>query len=503
MDPVQRPAAGSLGAGAVRGALWNGLSFGVGKGLLFVTTVILARLLPPEDFGLLALGLIVIVYLDVVGDLGLGAAVIYRRERDPRDTSTAVILAGASGIVIAALALLCAPLLSAAFGEPRLTAVVQVLTMGFLLRMLGIVQRSKLEKDLDFRRRLVPEVSGNVLKGVVSVGLALAGAGVWSLVWGQVVGVGVTTVLYWVMANWRFSWHFDRQVARELLRFGLPVTVLGGLAALLQTLDVLIIGARLGVDALGLYTIAFRIPELFVLHLCYIISGALFPAYAKVQDDSAQLRSAFRSTLRLVSLVTTPLALGLAVVAPDLVPVLFGDRWLAAVPVMQVLAVYTLLHSLSFNVGDVYKATGRPGVLNKLAVLRLAVTAPVLWLVAPEGILAVAWALAAVAVTMTLLQLVVAGRLMKAPLRGVLGEFVPAAVAGGALLLGTGGLGLLLPEDLGAPARLALTVLVGGVLYVGSLLLVSRSSIDQVVRLLRPAAGDQARRASPFGGPAR
>lgn len=485
---------GGLAGGAVRGATWNVLTFGLSKALLLVTTVVLTRVLSPADFGLLALGLLVVLFLDVVGDLGVGAAVIYRRDGgDGASASTAVGVAALTGLVLTAVCVVGAPLLADAFDEPGLTGVVRVLALSFLLRTLSSVHRAMLEKELDFARRAVPEVAGALVKAALSIGLALGGLGVYSLAWGQVGGMAVMTALYWALARWRYRPALDVAVARELLRFGLPVTLLAVLSALTQSLDQLVVGRRLDASSLGQYAVAYRLPELVVLHFCYLLSGALFPSYAKASSDPEQLRRGFRTTLRLVSLVTTPLALGLALTAGDLVPLLFGPQWDAAVPVMRLLALATLLVSLSFNVGDVYKATGRPGVLNRIAVFRLAVTAPVLWVVAPSGIVAVAGALACVYAVVTLVQLVVASRLMVTPVSAMLGEYGPAAAGGAAMTAVV----LLLTELLdGAPApvRLAVLVVAGALAYLGALAVVARPTLLQVRSLVLGALG---RRSSP------
>lgn len=494
MSSPATPPPGGLTGGAARGAAWNVLTFGLGKGVLLLTTVVLARILRPEDFGLLALGLLVILYLDVLGDIGVGAAVIYRRETDQesadRSASTAVMVATATGVLLTTVAVLGAPLVSRVFEEPRLTGVVQVIALSFLLRMLSVVHRSKLEKDLDFRRRAVPEIAGALVKGVVSIGLAVAGAGVYSLAWGQVAGAAATTVLYWVLARWSFRPVLDGAVARDLLRFGVPMTVLGLLTAATQSLDQLIIGGRLDAEALGQYSIAYRLPELFVLHFCYLISGSLFPAYALANQDPEQLRRGFRRALRLVSVVTVPLGIGLALVASDLIPVLFGPQWERAVPVMQLLALGTTLRSLSFNVGDVYKAVGRLGVLNRLAVLRLVVSAPLLWFVAPAGIVAVAAMLLGILSAMTVLRLVVASRLMHVPLRALLLEFWPAAASAAVMAGAVTGAAILL-SDLSSVTRLPLLVVVGGLAYAAALAVVSRSTVQQFAGLARAARGSR------------
>jgi PST family polysaccharide transporter len=262
------------------------------------------------------------------------------------------------------------------------------------------------------------------------------------------------------------------------------VTLLGLLTAANQTIDQLIIGARLDAEALGQYSIAYRLPELFVLHLCFLISGALFPAYAKVSGDPERLRRGYRSALRLVSLVTVPLGVGLALTAPDVVPVLFGPQWDPAVPVMQLLACTAVLRSLSFNVGDVYKAVGRVGVLNRLAVLSLVVSIPVLWLCAPSGIVAISLGLLGVSTAMTAVRLVVASKLMRVSLSRILVELWPAGCAGAGMAIAVVAAQAVF-VDLSPQARLPLLVMAGALSYAGTLALISPSTVTQVTRVAR------------------
>jgi PST family polysaccharide transporter len=492
MTGSSTPARGGLSGGAARGAAWNALTFGVSKGLLLMTTIVLARVLEPADFGLLALALVVVLYLDVLGDLGVGPAVIYRRETSEagagRTAATAVVLAGSTGVLLTVLAVLCAPLVARVFDEPRLTGVVQVIAVSFLLRMLGVVHKSKLAKELQFARSAVPEITGALVKGGVSVGLAVAGAGVYSLAWGQVAGAAVTTCLYWAVSLWRFRPIFDRDVARDLLRFGVPVTLLGGLTAVTATLDQLIIGRQLDAESLGQYAIAYRLPELFVLHFCLLVSGALFPSYAKASDDPERLRRGYRSALRLVSIVTMPVGVGLALTAPDLIPVAFGPQWEPAVPVMQLLALGATLRSLTFNVGDVYKAIGRVGVLNRLAVLYLGLAAPTLWLLASRGIVAVAAGLLALSAVFTVIRFAVASRMMRVPGRAILAELLPAVAATAVMALAVAGVSALL-QDLTSGARLPLLVVAGAITYAAAVAAVSRSTVRQLSGLARSAWG--------------
>jgi O-antigen/teichoic acid export membrane protein len=473
-----------LARGAMRGTMWNTATFMLGKGLLLVSTMVLARLLAPDDFGLMAIGLLFMAYLDALGDLGVGPAVIYRQRDSLRDTSTAQLMAAGTGSALAALTALTAPWVAAFFDEPRAASIIQVLAVSFLIHMLGSVHDARLQRDLDFKRRFGPEVGKAFVKSAVSIVLAVLGFGVWSLVWGQVAGTVVGTALYWRVAGFGFRPELDLGTARSLLRFGLPMTLLGLLGIVIQNLDYLIIGRRLDATALGYYTIAFRVPELLLMNLCYILSQALFPAYAKLRDDPEALRNGFARTLRYVTVVTAPVGVGLAVVAPEVMLLTFGPQWEPAIPVMQVLAVYALLYSISFNVGDVYKATGRPGVLNVISTIKIAVTAPLLWFLAAEGIVAVAVGMALSAAIMSAVELVIASRLLHVRLTFMLREFLPAVVAVCIMLAGTLGMRVVLADAV-LVLRLAGIIATGVILYSAALWMISPATVRGIVDLLK------------------
>jgi O-antigen/teichoic acid export membrane protein len=476
-----------LAQGTMRGTLWNGATFFISRGLLLVSTMVLARLLVPDDFGLMALGLLFMAYLDALGDLGVGPAVIFLQRDSAKDSSTAQLIAAGTGLLLATLTVLTAPSIAMFFGEPRASAIIRVLAIAFLIDMLGSVHEARLKRDLDFKKRFVPELGKTLAKAGVSIVMALLGFGVWSLVWGQVAGSLLGTLLYWRAAGFAFRWMFDVETARTLFRFGLPMTLLGMLGIFIQNLDYLIIGRRLDAEALGYYTMGFRVPELLLMNLCYILSQALFPAYARVRDDPVALRSGFARTLRFVAVITAPIGVGLAVVAPEVILITFGEQWEPAIPVMRVLAVYAFLYSLSFNVGDVYKATGRPGVLNVISVIKILITAPLLWFLAEDGIVAVAVGMAIAAAIMSGVELAVASRLLRVPLTFMLREFGPALLAVSVMLAGTIGVRMLLPDD-GLALRAAVSVLTGAVLYGATLWFSSPGTIRGIFALVRTRA---------------
>lgn len=413
----------------VRGVLWAGATHGLSKAAIVVSTIVLARILVPADFGLFALGLLVVNYLDRIKDVGVGASLVYRREPWTRMARTGLPLSLLSSILLAAVAFVAAPWVATFFHDPAAADLVRALSLVVLVSGLCVVPESKIRREVDFRRRLVPETSAAVVKGGLAIVLALNGYGVWSLVWSQLAGSAVAMVLYWLVAGWRPSFGFDVGDARRLLRYGVPSAMVAVFALLIENIDYLVIGHRMSTEALGYYTLAFRLPELLVIGACIVVGQVLFPVFARLQDDRRALRRSYLGALQHVVLLLTPVALLLALLAGDLVPVAYSSGWGPVVPVLQLLALFTLVYAVGFHAGEVYKALGRPGILNTIALVRLAVLVPALWFAAGHSIVAVALVMLLAQVGITLLELVIVSRFLALAPRDFASSLRPAVLA--------------------------------------------------------------------------
>ncbi|HET8599492.1 MAG TPA: lipopolysaccharide biosynthesis protein [Segeticoccus sp.] len=415
------------------GVVWSYATFVSGKGAAVLTTVVLARLLTPSDFGLVAVGLLCINYLDRVKDLGIGSALIHTRDESRRTLGTGITVTFVSTTALSLLAFAAAPLAADFFHNDDVTGVVRALAVAYFVSGLGIVPDSRLRRSLDFRRRTIPEVSGALVKGGVSIALAVAGFGAWSLVWGQVAGTAVVSVLDWWLAGIRPFLAWDGTSARDLLRYGLPLMAVAVLGVVVDNLDYLVVGRRMGERELGLYTLAYRVPELLVLNFLVVVSMVLFPSLSALQHDRPAMRRAYLDALRHVTLVTLPLGVVVAGLAPETITVLFGPRWEAAIVPAQLLAIATLLYSISFHAGDVYKAIGRPGILNTVGILKVAGFAPVLWWAAGHSLVAVAATTVLLQLLFTGLKLGIAGHVLDIAPAQWFSTLRPALVCGGLL----------------------------------------------------------------------
>lgn len=476
---------------------WAGVTLALTKGATLISTLILARLLVPADFGLFAVGLLVINYVDRIKDMGIGAALVYRRDRWSQLAGTGLTFSVLSSLVLAALTFACAPLTADFFRDPRSAQIVQVLAVSLFLSGLSIVPDSAMRRSLDFKRRVGPEIAASVVKGVVSVVLAMLGVGVWSLVWGQLAGTLAQTVLYWALVDWRprFEWH--PEIAGALLRYGLPSCLVAVFAVVTENLDYLVIGREMDADSLGYYTLAYRVPELSVIAVCIVASQVFFPMFSRLQDDRYELRSAYLRSVHYVSLLTIPGGILIAVTARDLVETMYSDKWAPAIPVLQLLALFSVIYSMSFHAGEIYKATGRPGILNWMSVLKIAVMVPALWVGAQHSIAAVALAVLISNVFLTAFKLYVAQRILRFSVRGLAASFGPSIgiglLVGGPVLALSYGLSSVAP-DLASPWRLALCLLAALPLYAGAVRLLAPESFAQGWQLVRrretASAGD-------------
>jgi PST family polysaccharide transporter len=485
---ADQPLPRSLRGSATSGMVWQGASYLFGKVAVLVTTLVLARLLVPEDFGLVALAMVFITYADAVADLGVAQALVYL-PRTARTARAALLSALGFGLLLAGGAVLGAPLIAALFAEPDVAPLIRLLSLTLLAGALASVPEALMRRDLEFRRLSAAAVLRSTAIGIVSVVLAVQGWGAEALIWGTVAGAAVHVVATWLLVPARPDariWRTDVASLRAVLGFGLPAA--GGmlLAKLIFDIDYLIVGRELGTEALGYYTMGFRIPELLIINVFFVVSSVTFPLYSRARNDPPRLQRGYLSSVRIQATYGLCAGLGTAAVAPVLVPVLLGDGWGPAVGALVPLAVYAALRSLGAGANDVYKALGRPGLSVQISLLRLVVLVPLLLYATRWGFTGVAWAQAGAAAAFVVLMQGVALRVLGLRWRRLL-ESVAAPLAAG-LATGAAALAvtLLVP---GADALvLALAVLAGAAAGCGTLALLAPALGAEIIALARRKA---------------
>jgi PST family polysaccharide transporter len=343
-----------------------------------------------------------------------------------------------------------------------------------------------MRRDLQFRRLSLAAVLRSVTVGAVSIVLAVMGLEAAALVWGTIAGALVYLVATWALLPDRPDvrvWRVSRAGMRAVLGYGLPAA--GGLllAKLIFDIDYLIVGRMLGAEALGYYTMAFRIPEMVIINVFYVISSVTFPLYSRARSDPGRLQRGYLSSIRIQTTYGVCAGLGVAAVAPVLVPVVIGQNWVPAVVALVPLAVYTALRSLGAGGNDVYKALGRPWLSVRISLLRLVVLAPALWFATRWGIAGVAWTQALAAAAFAVLMQGVALRVIGLRWRQWLRAAAPGLLAG----LATGAAAALVLLVVPGPDAvvLVLAVLAGAAAAATTLRFAAPSLAGELVALVR------------------
>jgi PST family polysaccharide transporter len=485
-DPEAASEGAPLTEAAVRGVAWQGASYLLGKGLIFVTTIVLARLLVPRDFGLVGLALVFINYADVVNDLGISQALVYLPS-DRKRNDAALATSIGFGLSLVAVAELVAPLIARLFGDSGVTPLFRVLSITLLLGPIGQVPDALLRRRLDFRRRLRNDLGRAVGRGVIAITLAAAGLGPWAIVIGELAGDVAYACVAWSLVDYRPSprfWRVDRAAVRELLNFGAPAAASVFLSNLIFNIDYLIIGARLGTTKLGFYSLAFRLPELAIINVFFVFSAVAFPLFARARSEPDRVRRGYLTSVRLQSLYGTAAGVGMAMVAPMVVHVAFGSRWDRSIVPLQALALYAAFRSFGVGANDVYKGIGRPGLALWLSIARLVVLAPALYVATHGGINAVAWAQAAVAAVFAVGMQMLAVRVLGLPLRALLTAVRPALAAGAGTALGAGIVRATVPSFGGDALRLVAAVIAGGLAGIIAVRATDRTALRDMRALL-------------------
>lgn len=356
----------SLKSKAIHGAKWSMLQEIASQLIDFLIIIILARLLGPTDFGIVAMALVIVTAMRPLVSLGLGVAITQRAAIDQEHLNTAFWATLLFGALLTSFMLLTAKYWAVMFSEPRLAEILPWLSLSLVFVALTTVQEAILRRDLNFKVYAIRTVGGKIFGGVVGVTLALTDFGIWSLVARNLVTAFISMLLLWGISNWRPSFKFDVQRFKVLFTFGLPVTLNELLAFVKINSDSLLISYFLGATALGYYNIAYRLMAIVFQLVTKTISQVGMPAFSRLQDDPARLASAFISITQLIAAIAFPAFLGIAVLAPELVPALFGEQWLASIPVLRILMLIGIAHCLLTPMLALLVGVGKPKVRLKL-----------------------------------------------------------------------------------------------------------------------------------------
>lgn len=349
----------SLKDDILSGIAWKTVAQTVGEGASVLFTILMVRLLTPEDFGLFGMILVFTDFAKSFGRLGFGAALIQRKNLTEHHRSSVFWLNIAAGLILAGIIAASAPLIAAFYGEPRLVELTLVVSLDFIFSSFVIVQRALMNRKMNFKLLAYVKFISIVASGLIGVGMALSDFGVWSLVAKVMSSTAVTGIALWTFSEWSPEWTFDWTALKELLDFSAHTFGFEVYNYWAGKADDLLVGRYIGSYGLGIYTRAYETMLVPVQQITSTLRDVMFPALSKIQDDEDRVRELYLRAISAIGLITIPMMLLLLVVTDSFVIAVFGPNWSGVIPVLQILCGAGVILPIASTVGWIFKSQGR------------------------------------------------------------------------------------------------------------------------------------------------
>jgi O-antigen/teichoic acid export membrane protein len=494
---VAAGAGDSLAQDVRRAVIWRSGSQIFGQIIAWTVTLIVLNLLQPADYGLYAMAAVMMTILDFLNGYGFASALIQQKEVDQRIIRQALGIMILLNTGIAIIQFAAAPLVAAYFGKPEVEDLLHYLAFIYLATPFIIVPEVLLSRGLHFKAQAIVNLTAAIIGAGVSLGCALTGYGVWTLVYAPIAMFYVRAIGLTLAARMFILPLFDFRGTGQIVRFGGALMVSHLCWVIQAQADVTIAGRMLSEHEVGLYATALFMSQLIVAKFVPPLNQVAFPAYAKLQDQPTAVRSAFLDSLRLIMLVTAPIFLGIFAVAPTLIATLFKDEWQAMVPLVQLTALAMPAMTLQVLFAPVCNATGNPQLSMRASVVGAILFASGFFIGVHYGTVGLASAWLICAPTLLLATVYIAKPATNAGLGAILAAVLPAlASATGMAAM------IVLAEWLIAPhipplAHLILQVVGGALIYLGLSRVLQWTTVLRLVALVRGQIGENAPDAGP------
>jgi PST family polysaccharide transporter len=336
--------------------------------MAILISAILARLLTPSDFGLIAMVVVFSNFVAIFSGFGLTSAIVQKKEvSDEALSSSFWINVGLGALLTVALAAF-APLIAAFYAQPRLTPLVVFISITFFIASFGNVQSALLTKRMNFKALGVIGICAIAISGPIAIFLAFSGYGVWSLAWYTVLSTAFTVFFTWIYARWVPHFLLKLQHMKGLLGFGANFTGFSFVNYFQLNMDNLLVGRFLGSAPLGFYNLAYNLLVFPTGNISGVVGRVMFPALSIIQHDKQLVRDAYITANRYIAAVTFPLMIWMLVTAPQLIRVVYGPKWISVIPLVQIFALAAIEQSVGANVGWIFLSQGRTDTLFKVGV---------------------------------------------------------------------------------------------------------------------------------------
>lgn len=456
----------SLKYEVLSGVLWSGGGKLANQALQFAVMIVMARLLTPRDFGLMAMILTFTGCVTLFTEMGLSSALIQRKDLEPRHCSSIFWVSLMLGSCIAVAAFLSAGWIAAFYNAPALAPLLKLISINFVIGGVSLVPYSILVRNMQFRKLSMINTAGVGVAGATAILLAYNGFGAWSLVWQAILASLLPAAALWIASGWTVKFLLEWRAVRELLGFGGNLAAFNFVNYWIRNLDNVLIGKYMGSAPLGLYSRAYGTMQLPLTTVSAPIGSVLFPALCAVQDNQRTTQAMYLRFTGTVALVTFPMMLGLVAIADSFVVGLFGPQWAPMIPVLRIFCLVGLAQSIGTTVGWVFMSQGRTDLFLKTGLLTsiplLASIALGVWIGSIQAV-AICYAVATLAVEYPCIA--VAARLIGLRMAEVLQRLASIFIRSACMAGLVWALGRILPERWPPQVHLAIGVLFGMAVY--------------------------------------
>ena len=359
----------SLRNKTIKGTFWSAADAFLGQGITFVVGIVLARLLSPEEYGMIGICLIFTTILNGIVDSGFSNAIIRKKEATNEDYNTMFITNMVVSVVLYALLYFSAPLISSFF-QMELTSIVRVIGLVLIINGLSLTQQTNLTKKIDFKTKTKASIVSAIISGAIGIGMAYTGFGVWALVAQLLSKQTVYTIALWILNRWMPNFHFSVESFKYMWGFGWKLLVSGLLDRLWAQMYQVVVGKFYNAATLGQYTRGQEYANIFSANITSIVQRVTYPVLAEVQDEKERMVSAYRKVIKVTMFVTCVCMISLGAVAEPLIYCLIGEKWYQAATFLPLICISMSLYPLHAINLNMLQVQGRSDIYLYLEIVK-------------------------------------------------------------------------------------------------------------------------------------
>jgi O-antigen/teichoic acid export membrane protein len=369
------------------GVIWSAIERFSVQGIQFVVQIIMARLLMPRDFGIVAMLAIFIAISQTFIDSGFSSALIQKKDRNETDFSTVFYFSIATGIMFYFILFFTAPLIATFYNTPELVFLTKIVALNLVVGAFSIVPRAKLTSQINFKTQAKASLVAVLISGIIGIWMAHVGYGVWALVFQSLLYNGINTLLLWILSRWFPKLQFSGLAFKTLFSFGSKLLFSGLLDTIYRNMYTLVIGKKFSKEDVGYFSRADMFAQFPSSNISLVINRATFPLMCEMQDDDTNLIIFFEKTLRLTMYIVFPLMMGIAALSGPFVRFFLTEKWEPVIILLQILCISYMLYPIHGINLALLQAKGRSDLFLRLEIMKKAVGIAVLAFTLPMGIL--------------------------------------------------------------------------------------------------------------------